>query len=66
MKLMISGHRLQKLSAYDKEWIQIAIEEGIRVCNCFQMLIEKKKDIYWINPLTKTINYINNTKEEGF
>lgn len=158
MKLMISGHRLQKLSAYDKEWIQITIEEGIRYCkryvkffqgdrliglsgvadgvdlwflellynqvynfhvyipfegqedymseedkklrnkmieearikyydrnrrmvqdcdraiivwdgtkggtyNCFQMLVEMKKDIYWINPHTKTVNYINNNKE---
>lgn len=32
--------------------------------NCFQQLIEKKKDIYWINPLTKTVNYINNTVED--
>lgn len=27
MKVMITGHRIQKLNAYDCEWIQLAIEE---------------------------------------
>lgn len=65
-KYFIGEARITK-KARNREMVEdcneaIVVWDGTKggTFNCFQQLIEAKKNIYWINPLTKVINYIKN------